>query len=170
MNERCFTKQIKSKRQPANLKRMLTKARFDEQEQEHTVSKCERSNCGLCPHLLEGNTFSFTNGKSFTIKTSMSCDVQNVIYVMRCCGCQKEYIGETGEFLRKRMTVHRQQIRDSNTRMLFVSEHIDTCAREKNPAFTVFPMLKLLTSNAVLRKEKEHSFIKIFKPPLNSRD
>ena len=50
----------------------------------------------------------------------MSCDVKNVIYVMKCRGCGEEYIGETGNFLRKRVTVHNQQIRDPSTRMLKV--------------------------------------------------
>ena len=38
------------------------------------------------------------------------------------------YIGETGNFLRRRVTVHNQQIRDPNTRILFVSEHLNVCA------------------------------------------
>ena len=42
----------------------------------------------------------------------MSCDVKNVIYVMKCRGFGKEDIGETGNFLRKRVTIHNQQIRD----------------------------------------------------------
>ena len=31
---------------------------------------------------------------------------------MKCRGCGEEYIWETGNFLRKRVTVHNQQIRD----------------------------------------------------------
>ena len=99
----------------------------------------------------------------------MSCDVQNVVYVMTCAGCNKEYIGETGDYLRKRMNVHRQQIRDPNTRMLYVSEHIDMCAASKHPVFRVFPLLKINSDNSTLRKEKEKFLIRIFKPALNTR-
>ena len=53
----------------------------------------------------------------------MTCEVKSVVYVMKCGGCGDEYIGETGNFLRKRVTVHNQQIRDPKTRILFVSEH-----------------------------------------------
>ena len=38
------------------------------------------------------------------------------------------YIGETGDVLRIRVTVHKQQITDPHTRMLGVSKHIDECA------------------------------------------
>ena len=62
----------------------------------------------------------------------MTCDVRNVIYVMKCRCCGKEYIGETGNFLRKRVTVHNQQIRDPRTRMLKVGEYIDIYANTLN--------------------------------------
>jgi len=160
---------IKSKRQPANLKKILTRAKFDETTSEATVSKCGRTNCGLCVHLIEGNCFKFKNGKTFKVTTSMSCETKNVIYVIRCCGCQKEYIGETGDFLRKRMTVHRQHINDKNERILFVSEHISECAMSLAPSFSVFPLLKIHTDNVSLRREKERYFIRLFQPALNSR-
>ena len=54
----------------------------------------------------------------------MTCEVKNVFYVIKCRGCNEEYIGEQGNYLRRRVTVHKQQIRDPKTRMLFVSEHL----------------------------------------------
>ena len=48
-------KLIKSKRQPNNLKRLLTKAKFNHNV-DHEVKRCNRPNCGLCIHLLEGNS------------------------------------------------------------------------------------------------------------------
>lgn len=108
---------IKSKRQPYNLKRILTKAKFSS-NQNHEVKKCNRPNCGLCIHLLEGSSITFNCGNNFKVHENMSCDVKNVIYAMKCRGCGEEYIGETGNFLRKRVTVHNQQIRDPRRRML----------------------------------------------------
>ena len=54
---------------------------------------------------------------------------------MRCAGCSLEYKGETGN-LRKRVTVHNQQIRDPRTRILKVSADIDTCASSHTPSIT----------------------------------
>ena len=88
---------------------------------------------------------------------------------MKCSGCTEEYIGETGDLLRKRVTVHRQQIRDPNTKMLAVSGHIDSCAESMNPNFTIFPLFKMNSDSTSQRKAKEDYFIKLFKPSLNSR-
>ena len=62
----------------------------------------------------------------------MSCDVKNVIYVLECNGCNEYYIGQTGDKLRSRRTVHAQQIRDPSIRQLPLSEHIDICC-QTNP-------------------------------------
>ena len=133
---------IKSKRQPYNLKRVLTKAKFSS-KQGKEVKKCKRPNCGLCIHLLEDSSITFNCGINFKVHENMSCDVKNVIYVMKCRGCGEEYIGETGNFLRKRVTVHNQQIRDPSTRMLKVSEHIDNCAKHLNPKYFIYPFYKM---------------------------
>ena len=51
-------KMIKSKRQPYNPKRLLSKAKFTANDK-HEVRKCNRPNCGLCIHLVEGNSILF---------------------------------------------------------------------------------------------------------------
>ena len=45
---------IKSKRQPYNLKRLLTKAKFTSNDTCEVI-KCTRPNYGLCIHFVEGN-------------------------------------------------------------------------------------------------------------------
>ena len=82
----------------------------------------------------------------------MLCDVKNVIhfmkcmwvgkhviYVMTCRGYGEEYISETETFLRKRVTVHNQHIRDPKTRMLKVS---DNCANMLEPKYTISPSIR----------------------------
>ena len=154
---------IKSKRQPYNLKRLLTKAKFmsiDTCE----VRKCTRPNCGLCIHLVEGNSFKFNCEINFKVHENMTCEVKSVIYVMKCRGCGEEYIGETGNFLRKRVTIHNQQIRDPRTRMLRVSGHIDECASNLNPKYYIFPFYKMYSESTTLRQAKEKFFINSLKP------
>ena len=101
------TKIIKCKWQPKNLKQVLTSSEFTIKEAK--VLKCNKPRCGLCPYLMAGNSFDF-NERRFKIKISMSCDVSNVIYVLICNGCKKYYIGQTGDKLRNRRTVHEQQV------------------------------------------------------------
>ena len=68
----------------------------------------------------------------------ISCNVKNLIYVIRCMGCQEEYIGETGDILRHRMPVHRQQIRNANVRMMYVSGRIPVCSHNMNTPFSFY--------------------------------
>ena len=66
---------LKSKRQPFNLKRLLTKAKFTSNDT-YEVKKCNRPNCGLCTHLLEENSFAFDCGMNFKGHENMSCEVE----------------------------------------------------------------------------------------------
>ena len=149
---------IKNKRQPYNLKRLLTKAKFTSNTTPK-VTKCNKPTCGLCIHLLEGNSFTFQCGTNFKIHENMLCDVKNVVYIMICRGCGEEYIGETGNLLRQRVTVHNQQIRDPRTRILKVSEHIANCAHTFNPKYKIFPFYKMYSESTTLRRAKEKLFI-----------
>ena len=70
----------------------------------------------------------------------MPCEVKTVIYVVKCSGYVDEYIGETGNFLWKRVTLHNQQIRDPQTRMVNESEHTDNCKKYVSQIYN-FPVL-----------------------------
>ena len=73
---------IKSKRQPNNLKRLLTKAKLSNSDH-HEVRRCHKPNCGLCVHLIEGDAFEFKCGRKFYVHESMTCAVKNVLYVIK---------------------------------------------------------------------------------------
>ena len=168
MNKICnnFTF-IKSKRQPPNLKKILTSAKFRENESNnYNVKKCGGSKCGLCDYLIEGKHYNF-NGKKFYVNKNMSCDVENVIYVITCNGCNKYYIVQTGDKLRMRRTVHAQQIRDPSTRQIPLSAHLDTFCKTE-PKFSIFPFYKCFSNKLSVRLVKENYFIKSFQPELNA--
>ena len=103
---------IKTKRQPKNLKKLLARAKYTYVEDNPKALRCNRPNCGLFLHLIEDEELTFKCGRTMKVVTNISWDVKNVLYVMVCAGCGKEYIGETGN-LRKRVTVHNHQIRDN---------------------------------------------------------
>ena len=71
----------------------------------------------MCGYMIEGENFNF-NGKIFKTKTEMSCEVKNVIYVLVWSDCNKYYIGQTGDKLSNRRTVHEHQMRDPSTRQM----------------------------------------------------
>jgi ferredoxin len=159
------TKYIHAKRQPPNLKRILTTDAFTDKQECHTVKTCGQ-NCETCKILIEGPSINFTvDHEQFIVKYNFSCTTKNVIYVIICNNYKAEYIGESGNELKTRMTVHRQQIRDSNLRTLKVSKHIYTCGK----GFSVYPFYKLHSNaSASDRRQKEYYFIKKYKPVLNA--
>ena len=74
---------------------------------------------------------------------------------------------QNSDTLRHRVTVHKQKIRDASTRILYVSGHIDYCARNQFTKFKIWPLYKMQNDNAAARKMKENFFIHLFKPKLN---
>ena len=67
-------------------------------------------------------------------------------YVIKCSGCGEEFIGENGNFLRKK--VPNQQIRGPKTRKLKVGEYTDNCAKKKYTKYTTFPFYQMYTESA----------------------
>ena len=90
----------------------------------------------------------------------MHCNVKNVLYVLICNGCREYYIGQTGDKVRNRRTVHDQQIRDPSTRHLPLSSHLEQCSLI-NTKFSVFPFHKFHNNDVSARLSKEKYFIKI---------
>ena len=140
-------KLINSKRQPSNLKRILTRARFvlkNSNPNDSKVTKCTNTSCGTCPYLQHNvNGIKFNHsGVCFKIKTKMTCEVKDVIYVVTCSWYGKQYIGET-EDLRDRVTIHNQQINHPQYRHLNVSCHIARCVIRRRLKYKICPILKL---------------------------
>ena len=157
---------LQSQRQPPNLKKLLTKAKFNSKPEKYAVTKCGDSRCGTCPYLKTGSSFSFKCGKTFYVNENMSCKSKNLLYCIICNNCGDEYIGQTGTQLTARMRVHRQQINDPSIRNTPCSEHFDNCAMGN---YQVFPFYKLKTDSTSMRLVKENYFIKLFSPKLNKR-
>ena len=58
---------MKGHRQPKNLKQILTKAKCEEEAMymPTKISRCGRSNCGICNIMIERDSFKFKNGDHF---------------------------------------------------------------------------------------------------------
>ena len=87
----------------------------------------------------------------------------------RCAGCNRFYIGQTGDQVKNRMTVHRQNINNPQEAPLPMSRHIALCASSLSIKFLVAPFYKLPPfASKIMREEKERYFISKFKPELNA--
>ena len=101
----------------------------------------------------------------FKIRAQMSCDTLNCIYVLKCEGCSKLYIGETNN-LRLRVNLHKSHANINCG--LNVSRHFYNCNPDGGNKFLVMPFYKLSMDDANFRKRMETHFIKKLKPELNS--
>ena len=118
------TKLINRKRAPGNLKKMLTRATFVLHGKEGSkITKCSNSLCGTCAHLQDGvSELKLKKAKiTFKIKERMTCETKDVIYLITCNGCGKQYIGET-QSLRERVTLHNEQIKHPKYRNLYLCQ------------------------------------------------
>ena len=71
--------------------------------------KCNRRKCNLCHNFfVESNYFqSFQTGKSYKIRSKLSCDSKNVMYLASCKKCRLQYIGSTTTDFRVRFRNHK---------------------------------------------------------------
>ena len=84
---------IQSKRQPPNLMKMLTRARFTMEE---TDSQPKIQRCKTCHKLQTESEIRLGQKRErFEIKRKMNCSVRNFIYVITCMGCREQCIGES---------------------------------------------------------------------------
>ena len=77
---------VPSKRQPPNLKLILTKSKFTLHAAPGGVKKCNDPCCANCEYMIEGDSIVMENGEIFQIKTEMTCQTANLIYVIFCRG------------------------------------------------------------------------------------
>ena len=157
-------------RSAPSLGRLLMKSNFSTKPKEKSGAfQCKSPRCGCCKNMEEKEVIQFENGSNFTIRSRMTCQTKNVIYCLKCTGCNRLYIGQTKLELRFRMTLHRQHINDSKYGFLHVSKHIRECAKTKDIKFRVTPFYKMAVhSSATERDNRERHFILKFKPTLNS--
>ena len=71
------------------------------------------------------------------------------------CGCNKEYIGQTGGQLKERLSIYRQHIRQPEYEKIEVERHLRTCAKR---IFKNFSFLKNERKEQNLKRMLRRSF------------
>ena len=162
------TKLVHAKRQPPNLKRILTRTNTFKRP-EKGVKICNKPRCGLCIHghnnLLEGESITLKNGKVIKANKLITCESTNLVYCVICPRCREFYIGEC-KTLRARMNLHRNHSNPGNIMAppLKVNQHLKTCA---DGYFLVYPFYVVNTNHQITREAYEKHFQKILHPTLH---
>ena len=160
-------KLIKSERQPKNLGRLLQNSVFSTIRQKGGVEKCGQKRCVTCSYLLEKDNVHFGGADlNFEIKSKFNCESRNLIYAIFCCGCDKYYIGSTGN-LRKRVSHHKGEL-NKYEKSQEIYKHISECKNQNTSVpFKIIPFYKCKTKTFASRVAVENYFRRKFKPQLN---
>ena len=102
---------------PPNLRDILVRAKFqdkasvEENNENFGCSPCP-SNCKTCA-LVDSTKYFQSNqtARTFQIRQAINCLSKNVIYLIYCNLCGVQYVGESKNSLRMRMTQHRSAIK-----------------------------------------------------------
>lgn len=80
----------------------------------NSCTKCSQAHCLCCQAIEPTNSFSSAVTKElFEITDEMNCNTKNVIYLINCIKCQKQYVGQTGRRLKDRLNSHRSNIHNN---------------------------------------------------------
>ena len=75
-------------------------------------NKCTKENCVWCRQLRKSNVIaSTTTGWTAKGPNNINCQSNNLVYILTCLQCSKQYIGETGRLFIQRWKEHLYDIR-----------------------------------------------------------
>lgn len=93
-----------------NLKDILVRSRYPSTTPTPGCSPC--GHCDICKHVLRTNSItSYYNKYRHQIKSQINCQSVNLIYLISCTKCKKQYVGQTSNSLGRRFREHLNTIR-----------------------------------------------------------
>ena len=104
-------------RKPKNIKDILITSDLPEikwfpSKKRISIPRCNRSACRHCPVLDKtGWVKSTSTGRKYRTQTRISCTSSNVIYLIQCNICKKQYVGQTRNKILIRLNQHYSTIR-----------------------------------------------------------
>ena len=123
------------------------------------MKKCGKW-CTACPYVKEGKTIKIDNKQTWKINKNVSCETENIVYLIECQKCKKRYIGESKRSLKSRLADHRGYVHrdylDTAT-----GAHFNTPGHDlSHLQITIIEKQK--NNNDIYRKERERYFINKF--------
>ena len=119
-------------------------------------------NCPTCPYISDGLTSYtfFSTGETRTIKSNLTCDTKNLIYMIHCNRCNLQYIGETKRRLKDRFNEHCRTIDNPNTKSkpTTAAEHFLSSPNHTANNMQLIPIEKIFSNRDSIRKAKEAFF------------
>ena len=128
-------------------------------------NKCVTPNCKWCQELKTSTSITCTTtGCTYRGPENINCRVNNVVYILTCKQCNKQYIGETGRPFIERWKEHLYDIKVK--RPYPVARHFNENDDHKKATFhaKILSMINGAAERATQRhKYKESRWIQTFK-------
>ena len=116
----------------------------------------------MCRHIKIGKEFeSSVTGKIYQVKATANCKSRNVVYVIECKRCKKQYVGETENALHIRMNGHRSDIKHQRLEKP-VAKHFNSKDHSLEDV-SIFVIEQIHREDANFRKRKESYWIQILR-------
>ncbi len=78
------------------------------------IQPCTYRKCKACPLLVPGPIVSSKTGVSYPINRGIHCTTRNVVYLITCQKCKKQYVGESKRVVGTRLKEHLGTIKKQN--------------------------------------------------------
>ena len=147
-------------RRSNNLSNLLVSAKLRNPNQSNQPRGSFRCgyNCLTCNYITDGLTiYSFySTGETRPIHHHIDCNSKNVIYMVQCNRCHKQYIGETKRRLKDRFNEHRRPVdkRTNISKPTAVSEHFLSNDHNAND-MQLIPLELMKSNRDSVRKARE---------------
>ena len=117
-------------------------------------------NCATCPYISHGlPTYTFfSTGETRPIKSNLTCDTKNLIYIIQCNRCNLRYIGEPKRRLKDRFNEHRRTMDNPNTKSrptATAAEHFLSSTNHTANDMQLVPIEKIFSDRDSIRKARE---------------
>ena len=120
--------------------------------------KCESTRgCNICKFSENSSQFySHSTTTKYTIRQHITCTSKNIIYLITCKRCQKQYVGETKTQFRLRFNNHLSTIRRKTNTPVAIHFNENQHTIED---LTITGIIKLNKSDDILRRKLESVWI-----------
>ena len=116
-------------------------------------------NCATCPYICHGlTTYTFfSTGETRPIKSNLTCETKNLIYMIQCNRCNLQYIGATKRRLKDRFNEHRRIIDNpsNKSKPTTAAEHFLSSPNHTANDMLLIPIQKIFSNRDSIRKARE---------------
>ena len=138
-------------RRPKSLRDLLVRAELKpdmrDDEPLGETRPCGKARCKTCKMITPTQIAKSASGAIIKLRCNTSCKTTNVVYLITCTKCGKQYVGETGDHVNQRMNGHRDDWKHKRFERSPVAEHFCSpehdflnhatlCSLDHNPEWT----------------------------------